>query len=238
MIHVCVNFDGAGSMSQTIKRTATPKPEVPAKITHRRRAGRPSRADAEKLDQRILETAHRSFIERGFSLTTIEKIAADCGTTRRSVTHRFADKDVILIAVAESWAKKTLENIMAWDGDSAEPLDVFRKVCRKLLSMATDPADAALYGIFLGEVGRIPELTQVLISNNDKLAVEIERIVLGAQEAGLFKQYSAATIAASAIGIMVSNPLNRAMVGDLQFRNDHQIDLYFSNMWSIFQTMA
>lgn len=225
-------------MNQTVNETATHEPEAPEGITQLRRAGRPSRADAEKLDQRILETAHRSFIERGFNLTTIEKIAADCGTTRRSVTHRFGDKDVILIAVSESWAKKTLENIMSSDGASTEPLDVFRKVCRKLLSMATAPAEAALYGVFLGEVGRIPQLTEVLISNNDKLAVQIERIVLRAQEAGLFKQCSAATIATSAIGIMVSNPLNRAMVGDPQFRSDHQIDLYFSTMWSIFQIMA
>ena len=225
-------------MDQTTKGTATPEPEVSEEIPRRRRVGRPSRADAEKLDQRILEAAHRSFIDRGFNLTTIEKIAADCGTTRRSVTHRFADKDVILVAVAERWAIATLENIMAWDGASSEPLDVFRKVCRKLLSMATAPAEAALYGVFLGEVARIPELTEVLISNNDRLAVEIERILLRAQEAGLFKQYSAATIATSAIGIMVSNPLNRAMVGDPQFRSDHQIDLYFSTMWAIFQIMA
>lgn len=225
-------------MGQTMDGAATPEPEIPEEGTRRRRVGRPSRADAEKLDQRILEAAHHSFIDRGFNLTTIEKIAADCGTTRRSVTHRFADKDVILVAVAERWAIRTLENIMARDGISSESLDVFRKVCRKLLSMATAPAEAALYGVFLGEVARIPELTEVLISNNDKLAVEIERIVLRAQEAGLFKQYSAATIATSAIGIMVSNPLNRAMVGDLQFRSDHQIDLYFSTMWSIFQIMA
>ncbi len=203
-----------------------------------RRPGRPSLEEAGRLDDCILEAAIESFIALGFEATTTEKLAAECGTTRRSITRRFPQKDALLLAVAEKWAKKSLHNILEIKDFVSDPLDVCRTTFRRLLSMATDPAEAALYGVFLGEVGRNTKLSECLILNNDRLAEGLQRVILRAQTVGCFQGYSARSIATTAIATMVSNPLNRAMAGDPQFHIAHSTDLYFSEMWAIFQRMA
>lgn len=200
--------------------------------------GRPNLEEAGRLDDHILEAALHSFVTLGFGATTIEKLAAQCHTTRRSITHRFPNKDALLLAVAERWADQSLHAILGFKSSESDPVEICRAICRRLLSMATDPADAALYSVFLGEVGRSGPLSECLIRNNDRLAEGIQRAFLHAQAVGCFQGYSARSLATSAIAIMVSNPLNRAVAGDPQFRDALRTDLYFSEMWAIFQHMA
>src|SRR3546814_7425963 len=50
-----------------------------------RRSGRPSREEADLLDEQIMEAARLSFTAVGFSATTIERVASQSGTTPRSV---------------------------------------------------------------------------------------------------------------------------------------------------------
>src|SRR3546814_9977291 len=66
-----------------------------------RRSGRPSREEADLLDEQIMEAARLSFTAVGFSATTIERVASQSGTTPRSVMHRFADKDALLYAAVD-----------------------------------------------------------------------------------------------------------------------------------------
>src|SRR3546814_17526902 len=63
------------------------------------------------------------------------------------------------------------------------------------------------------------------------VAVGIERVVLAAQEGGQFRQYSAAAVATTAIGLMSSTPANRAMLGDPQFHDPPSVPSYFSQAW-------
>ncbi|EIZ77609.1 Putative transcriptional regulator, TetR family [Novosphingobium sp. Rr 2-17] len=216
---------------------AAPEPSADRAPTPRR-VGRPRLDEAGQLDDHLVAVARRSFIDRGFNATTIERIAVECGTTRRSVMHRFADKDALLLEVAERDMSRDVRCIITNVSDEDEPLGILRSLCRNLLTFSTDTEKVALFRTCLGEVGRLPHLTERLIHHNNALEAGIERIVLEVQQRGRFQNYSAVAVATSAIGMMLSNPINRAMMGDPQFRDPHRIDLYFSQMWAIFLLMA
>src|SRR3546814_3953756 len=62
----------------------------------------------------------------------------------------------------------------------------------------------SMFRVLLGEVGRMPQMAELVIRSNDMFAVGIERVVLAAQEGGQFRQNSAAAVATTAIGLMRS----------------------------------
>src|SRR3546814_13335877 len=82
-----------------------------------RRSGRPSREEADLLDEQIMEAARLSFTAVGFSATTIERVASPSGTTPRSVMPRFADKDALLSGVVDRWLSARLAVILAPSAD-------------------------------------------------------------------------------------------------------------------------
>src|SRR3546814_15452219 len=107
-------------------------------------------------------------------------------------------------------------------------MERLRGVCREMLLAAVTPHNYAMFRVLLGEVGRMPQMAELVIRSNDMFAVGIERVVLAAQEGGQFRQYSAAAVATTAIGLMSSNPVHRAMLGDPQFHDPQSAQSYFS----------
>src|SRR5471032_2277471 len=63
------------------------------------RGGRPSRADALRLRERILVAATDLFLAEGYGSTTIEAVAARAGISKRTFYDRFDDKSALFAAV-------------------------------------------------------------------------------------------------------------------------------------------
>src|SRR5271166_33931 len=63
------------------------------------RAGRPSRADAARLRERILTAATELFLVEGYGSTSIEAIASRAGISKRTFYDRFGDKAQLFTAV-------------------------------------------------------------------------------------------------------------------------------------------
>lgn len=213
------------------------QPEMPL-ADGARRAGRPSRDDAERLYARIIETARIAFCEAGYAGTSIDKIARDAGTMRRSVMHRFPSKEALLIAVADQAIGTAVDTFMAPPPENDEPLAHIRSVCHRLLLHSTSAEGASLFRVYSAEAGRIPALSDLAIRYNNDLERRIEQLILSAQKNGAFQRFSASAVATAMIGMMLSNPLNRRILGDEQFVDPHRIDLYFSQMWAILLMMS
>ena len=219
----------------------TPAIDLPADVGSEplRRAGRPRREESSQLSDRVLACAFRSFCNNGFALTTIEGIAADCGTTRRSIIHRFPDKDALLAAVAERHihgAMDELHSMLRYD--DPDPMSALRDACRFLLSVAMKPATAAFYRMAINETQRIETLASMMVWSSDEYERAFVRLILAAQNAGTFQRHSAPTLATAVIGTFMSNPLNRLLMGDPLMRDELHIDIYFSEAWSVFLAAA
>ncbi len=204
-----------------------------------RRSGRPTREEAAILNQTIVEVALRSFLDEGFDATTIERVATQAGTTRRSVLHRYSSKDSLLTAAAEYYFVKLRAEVLGQlDADSADPMDALRRGCRLLYANVLKPDATAFNRLIMHQAYRIPELSERSISMSDELERGYARLILNAQAAGIFERHSARSLSRVVIGVFASNPLNRAVLGDPAFLRPDDADVYFSEAWSVFLAAA
>ena len=79
------------------------------------RIGRPPRELAGEIDDRILDTARRVFLERGLEGASIEEIARLAHSAKRSIYGRFPTKEALFAAVA----RRNSARVMARFGSDA-----------------------------------------------------------------------------------------------------------------------
>jgi AcrR family transcriptional regulator len=126
------------------------------------RGGRPSRADALRLRQRILEAAAELFLAEGYGSTTIEAVAARAGISKRTFYHRFEDKSAVFAAVVH----EIIEQIRPPAGVplivGATLRDILRRIAAMMLRAALSPPAIALHRLVMAESARFPELVRAV----------------------------------------------------------------------------
>jgi AcrR family transcriptional regulator len=94
-----------------------------------RKAGRPTADETQRLDAKIVEAAFRVFVRESYAGATIDQIAQVSATTRRSVSHRYPDKESILVAVVEVRMREQLVDVVSRESlTSPRPIDALRDV--------------------------------------------------------------------------------------------------------------
>ncbi|MFZ3322464.1 MAG: TetR/AcrR family transcriptional regulator [Usitatibacter sp.] len=129
------------------------------------RGGRPSKAQAEKLGDRILEVATSLFLAHGYGATSIEQVARHARISKRTFYHRFDDKPALFGAVVH----RIVESLRPAGGTpSVEGPDlsaVLRKIADLILQAALSPQGVALHRLIVGESARFPRLAAVVNKN-------------------------------------------------------------------------
>ena len=177
------------------------------------RGGRPSRADALRLRQRILEVATELFLAEGYGSTTIEAVAARAGISKRTFYHRFDDKSALFAAVVH----EIIEQIRPPAGvpliEGATLRDVLRRLAGMIVHAALSPKAIALHRLVMAEAARFPELVRAV--HADGSAREATALISGvlAQEFRDAKQSAEhrAFAAEQFIFMVVTLPQRRAM---------------------------
>jgi TetR/AcrR family transcriptional regulator, mexJK operon transcriptional repressor len=130
--------------------------------TARRRGGRPSRAAALELNERILDVATELFLAQGYGLTTIEALARRAGISKRTFYHRFADKGVLFGAVVH----RIIEGIRPPPGvpllEGATLHEMLKRLAGLIMHAALSPPAIALHRLIMAESGRFPELARAV----------------------------------------------------------------------------
>jgi AcrR family transcriptional regulator len=200
----------------------------------RRTAGRPTSEETEQLRETIVRCAMTVFKREGFAASTYEEIAAEAGTTRRSVSARFPDKNELLIAAIELSGAEHRQSLFTVAVVLAEtPLEAVRNACRATFDSICDEDFVSFYRLIIAETARNPVAGEVLIRLNDLYARELEILVVRAQREGLFTGQDPADTATALIGVFLSNPLNRGAFGDPQFKDKARQDRYFDSLWAL-----
>jgi AcrR family transcriptional regulator len=134
---------------------------VPAK----RGGGRPTAAEAARLDEAVREAALQQFLEHGYEGTSMDAIAAAAGTTKASLYARYPSKDEIFTAVLY-WAAARRD----WpvpDTDppaSADLEEALTAIAEASLCKALHPALVQLSRIAISQVARFPDLARSALS--------------------------------------------------------------------------
>ncbi|MGD0493565.1 MAG: TetR/AcrR family transcriptional regulator [Steroidobacteraceae bacterium] len=129
------------------------------------RGGRPSRADALRLRERILEAATELFLAEGYGSTSIEAIARRAGVSKRTLYDRFDDKPALFTAVVHRIIGQIRPppNVPLVEG--ATLADILQRLALLILHAALAPQAIALHRLVNAESARFPELVLAVASD-------------------------------------------------------------------------
>lgn len=124
------------------------------------RRGRPTQAEAKKLDLAVREAAVATFVEMGYAGASMEAIAKAAGITRRSLYTRYADKRALFAGVIP-WALARFvedESIAEAHGDNLDDLKAaLLAIGRAAVTRAVHPENVRLKQIAMSEAALFPE---------------------------------------------------------------------------------
>ena len=177
------------------------------------RGGRPSRAEALRLRERILVAATELFLAEGYGSTSIEAVAKRAGVSKRTLYDRFDDKTVLFTAVVHRIIAQIRPPPEVPLVEGATLADILQRLALLILRAALSPQAIALHRLVNAESARFPELVRAVASEGstreatDLIGNLLER-GLGASKLSIENREFAAT---QFIFMVVALPQRRAM---------------------------
>lgn len=201
----------------------------------RRRGGRPSRADAEQLADRIVDAATELFFTLGYGATTIEAVAQQAGISKRTFYHRFEDKPALFSAVVH----RTIERLRPPPEVplllGANLADILRRLADLVLRAALTPPAIALHRLIIAESSRFPDLAAVV--THQGASEEGIRLIAGVLErearAGNLALDNPTFAAQQFLHMVVAGPQRRAL-GLGTPMNPAEIDAWVRDVVNLF----
>lgn len=134
----------------------------------KRPGGRPTRDEAARREERLLDVATSMFLDNGYDGTSMDAIATASGTGKPSLYARYGDKKALFLAVLRHsvalWASDLAElgpcPQHALRLDELEPLLV--AVGRRILQSSITPDHVALKRVLTSQAGQFPQLAATL----------------------------------------------------------------------------
>jgi len=200
-----------------VKRTRGVAPPQGALV--RRRSGRPSREDAIRLRQTIIDVARRLFLEQGYGSTSIDQIALLAHISKRTLYHRFQDK-AALFAVVVGDIVTRLRPPGAADTDALAKLAsgpdiavILHRLAQLALAAALTPEALALTRLLIAEAIRFPELARAAEAEGSRREgiVLIAALLDRETKAGRIAVTKPDFAAEQFLQMVVSVPIRRAM---------------------------
>lgn len=145
-----------------------------------RRGGRPSKADAEQIGQRIIDAATELFFTLGYGATSVEAVARRAGISKRTFYHRFAHKSALLGAVVHRTIDRMRPPADVPLLDGADLPAILRGLAGLILRAALSPPAIALNRLIVAESSRFPDLASVV--TNQGAIEEAVRLIAGVLE--------------------------------------------------------
>jgi AcrR family transcriptional regulator len=198
---------------QTLSRRRRRLPDQPAKNPPSpRRGGRPSRAEAQQLGERILDVATRLFMSHGYGGTSIEEIARRARISKRTFYHRFRDKPEIFVAVVHRITDRLRPpaDFPLLEGSLEK---ILRRLAGLILRAALSPEAIALNRMLIAESGKFPKLAAFVTERG--VSNEAIRFIAGIlereTEAGTIARGNPTFAAQQFLYMTIALPQRRAM---------------------------
>jgi TetR/AcrR family transcriptional regulator, mexJK operon transcriptional repressor len=178
------------------------------------RRGRPSREDAARLEDHILDVAAGLFLAAGYGDTSIDLLARRARMTKRTIYNRFRDKAAVFTAVIQRIVDRLrppdVESLFA--GDDMQ--EVLLRVCKAILHAALQPEALALHRVIVAEAGRFPELAAMVASRpGSQEAIRRIAVLLLGNSARRRDTAEAEFAAAQLLQMTIASPQRRALGG-------------------------
>lgn len=175
--------------------------------------GRPSRAQSEKLGERILDAATSLLLAHGYGATSIEEIARRARVSKRTFYHRFEDKAALFGAVVHRIIERMRPRADVPLVEGADLPAILRRLADLILQAALSPQAIALHRLIVAESARFPKLAAV--ANENGAVEEATGLIAGLLErearAGSIALRDPAFAARQFLYMVITVPQRRAM---------------------------
>lgn len=146
------------------------------------KGGRPSRAEAVRRDERLLDIAATLFMERGFEGTSIDAIAEVAGVSKPTVYARYRDKRDLFAAVLRDRIRRWLAPLStAAEAAEVKPKEIataLHDVSRDVLALALTPECTALRRILAAQAIQFPDLAKLAHEEGWQRSVRAVEVLL------------------------------------------------------------
>jgi AcrR family transcriptional regulator len=148
-----------------------------------RRPGRPSRAEAERRIEHLLDVAAAAFIELGYSAATMEHIAQAAGFWKQAIYQRYGDKSTLFAAVVQRLAE--LQPLRFPPPDELPLKQGLQLRIHYMLTAVLQPEGQAIYKLFIRNSHHFPELTAIIAATaNRHFAIPLSRYLRAQRRRG------------------------------------------------------
>lgn len=171
-----------------------------------RRPGRPSRAEAARRNEHLLDVATTVFIEQGYAAATMENIAAAAGCWKQAIYQRYGDKRALFAAVVKRLADRQPLRFPLLD---ERPLKAgLRMRIRFMLAAMFQPEGQAIFKLFLRNSHHFPELAQIIGATADQnFAVPLANYLQDQRRRGRLRKVSIAAATQSCMDMLYGRAL-------------------------------
>ena len=204
---------------------------------NKRRTGRPSKQNAEEMSVNIIEVATQLFAKQGFAATSMEQVAAACGSGKDTIYRRFPSKVVLFQTVVSRMQQRTLawlEQEIDKTDDEGDALTRLKQIARWFLSVNLEDEMVAFKRVAVSES---------VVFGDDKSAQNTADPIMNClvdlvSEAQTLGQLSAnqpsSVLAEHLLHAIVFGPSNDAMLGFQPFADEAEQEAYFERAWQLF----
>lgn len=197
----------------------------------RARGGRPSKAEAAKLEQHILKTAANLFATQGFAATSMEQVASACGAGKDTIYRRYPSKTALFSALMAGLQTEVLADLEAALRQDDTALDRLRQYARAILAVNLRPQLVALNRVALSEPTALGERRP---ETQDPIMLRLVALVEAAQKDGALAGGEPGFLATQLLYATSIRPLMSRLLGEPGFEEGAAQEDYFCRAWNLF----
>jgi AcrR family transcriptional regulator len=166
------------------------------------RFGRPPKALAGEVDERILDAARRVFLERGFEGSSIDEIAQAARSGKPTIYARFANKRALFSAVVMRDVVSRMEQFKGDVPSGATNEEALASLGLAMLDWGLASDRIGLMRLAIAEVHRFPDLASTVSRTARERGAELAARLLGEMaqftELGTLLAFAAENLASTA----------------------------------------
>ena len=197
------------------------------------RGGRPTRAEAERRQQELLEIAGAMFMKHGFDGTSVDGVAEAAAMSKRTLYAHYRDKNELFSAVLRNLIDRWLVPINQFRAGTSDLEPMLMEIGRHLLTSALAPQAVSLHRIIIAESERRPEFGRLAYTEGRRPA--IRAIAAGLRRhAPLLRADDLEGVAEQFVSLVIDSSLRLAALGigpdphDVETRVRAAVDLFLN----------
>ncbi|WP_413061883.1 TetR/AcrR family transcriptional regulator [Sphingomonas carotinifaciens] len=200
--------------------------------TDKRTTGRPTREQAQQINDLVLTGAREAFCCRGIDGTSMEEIAAAVGVSKHTIYRRYPGKMALLDAVVTRDLERLAEAFV--EGDGAEnPLASLKRASRHFFGFCLSPDNVRFMAFLTSEAAYSEELRTRFAAWNRIMSAPMLDRIRHAQAAGLLRQADP-TCLYHLLGDLLDGPTRRLQFGLPDPFCGLSPDAFFEERWRVF----